>query len=184
MDKTIIDTVYEENQELDRYLISHNEISLQSNFDSNFRKTLLLSIGSYFEDLIKNHILEFAEEQARAAEPLIEFLKNKAIERQYHTYFNWDKRNANAFFGLFGSGFKGFMEVEINKESDLQVSISAFLELGEIRNQLVHQNYATFPMDKTVEEIYKLYQKALLFVEAFPKKLRVYLDNINGKADK
>ncbi|MEW6380112.1 MAG: HEPN domain-containing protein [bacterium] len=183
MDKTIIDTLYEENQVLDEYLIRHDEISLRSNFDSNFRKTLLLSIASYFEYLIKNHILEFAEEQARAAEPLIEFLKNKAIERQYHTYFQWDARNANAFFGLFGSGFKDFMREEIAKDTELQASISAFVELGQVRNQLVHQNYATFPMDKTVQEIYDLYKKALLFVDAFPKKLRVYLNNINSKID-
>jgi hypothetical protein len=184
MDKTVIDTLYEENQVLDEYLIRHDEISLRSNVDNNFRKTLLLSIASYFEHLIKNHILEFAEEQARAAEPLIEFLKNKAIERQYHTYFQWNEGNANAFFGLFGSGFRTFMREEIKKDSELQASISAFVELGLVRNQLVHQNYAIFSMDKTVQEIYELYKKALLFVDVFPQKLRVYLDNINCKVDK
>jgi uncharacterized protein with ParB-like and HNH nuclease domain len=44
----------------------------------------------------------------------------------------------------------------------------AFLELGNERNRLVHENYATFPMEKTLEEVYALYKKSCLFVDALP----------------
>jgi hypothetical protein len=65
---------------------------------------------------------------------------------------------------------------EINKDSKLESAISAFIELGQIRNQLVHQNFADFYLEKTSEEIYKLYKDALVFVELFPLKLRDYLE--------
>lgn len=43
--------------------------------------------------------------------PIAEFIRNKAIERQYHTYFNWKENKAtsiNGFWGLWGDEFKNF----------------------------------------------------------------------------
>ncbi|MFH0926927.1 MAG: HEPN domain-containing protein [bacterium] len=175
MKKTIIDILYEENQALDKYLEENGEISLRSNIDSNFRKTLLLAVASYFEFIVTDNILKLVEEQINTAIPLLHFIKNKAIERQYHTYFDWNSRNANTFFGLFGSDFKEFMKTESRSNLKFESSIRAFIELGQIRNQLVHENFAVFPLDKTVEEIYQLYKDALVFIESFPIKVREFL---------
>ena len=60
----------------------------------------------------------------------------------------------------------------VRARPELQSAIEAFLELGNERNSLVHQNYATFPMEKTLEEIYLLYQRALIFVSTLPDALR------------
>ena len=179
MDKTIIDVLYEENQKIDRFLEEHGEISLRKNVDNNFRKALLLSIASYFEHEIGEIILRVVKAQTNNAKPVVDFIKNKAIERQYHTYFDWNSQNANKFFSLFGSGFKQFMQKELNSDEQLALSISSFLELGRIRNQLVHQNFAIFPLDKTVNEIYQLYNNALVFIEVFPVKLQEYIIKFN-----
>ncbi|RRR67699.1 MAG: hypothetical protein EI684_18575 [Candidatus Viridilinea halotolerans] len=64
MPDTIIDRLYQDNHALITYLATQGEISLQSNVDSDFRKILLLSAASYFEDVIKKHIVEFVEEQS------------------------------------------------------------------------------------------------------------------------
>jgi hypothetical protein len=59
------------------------------------------------------------------------------------------------------------------KESDrLRSSVQAFLEVGNERNKLVHQDFATFSMEKTLDEIYGLYQNALVFVDFLPLALR------------
>ena len=50
----------------------------------------------------------------------------------------------------------------------MQLSINAFLEFGSERNRLVHQNYAAFPMEKTLDEVYCLYKKSSHFVDALP----------------
>ena len=46
-------------------------------------------------------------------ELLVSFVNNKAISRQYHTYFSWKDTNANSFFGLFGDIFSNFIKQEV-----------------------------------------------------------------------
>ena len=108
---------------------------------------------------------------------IVEFTNNKAIERQYHTYFNWEQRNANKFFRLFGQNFKDYMEATINGDSELDEAVKSFLEMGNIRNSLVHRNFIDFVFAKTAEETYELYQKGLVFVERLPRLLRSYPGN-------
>jgi RiboL-PSP-HEPN len=99
-------------------------------------------------------------------------VRNKAVARQYHTWFNWCDNNANQFFGLFGAEFKAQMSELVKGSEEMQRSVRAFLELGNERNRLVHQDFATFSMEKTLDEIYRLYQSALMFVDALPTELR------------
>lgn len=62
----------------------------------------------------------------------------------------------------------------IAKESDLVDAIRSFLELGSLRNQLVHRDFANFPLDKTGQEIFELYKRAVRFVECLPDHLRTF----------
>jgi len=43
--------------------------------------------------------------------------------------------------------------------------------MGNERNKLVHQDYATFQMEKTLDEVYTLYKSALDFVDSLPGAL-------------
>ena len=67
--------------------------------------------------------------------------------------------------------------VEQVKTEEMQKSVRAFLELGNERNKLVHQNYATFSMEKTLEEIYELYKSASRFVDILPEALKTCEQN-------
>ena len=100
------------------------------------------------------------------------FVRNRAVARQYHTWFQWEANNANQFFGLFGSNFREYMTGQVKALPDMRSAVSAFLQIGSERNRLVHQDYATFQMEKTLEEIYALYKEARRFVEALPAALR------------
>jgi len=44
-------------------------------------------------------------------------------------------------------------------------ALEAFLELGFLRNCLVHQNFAGYVFEKTNEEVYQLYRQASVFAE-------------------
>lgn len=171
-EETIVDHLYQEFQSLVSYLNEKGEISFRISADANFRKALLLAAASYFERRVCDDILTFANEVSSNNERLVEFVKNKAISRQYHTFFNWDSPNANAFFGLFGESFKNFMADEIKNNGNFAEAIKAFMELGRERNRLVHQDFGTFTLEKTTEEIYQLYRTALSFVQCIPNKLR------------
>src|SRR5262245_44428056 len=114
---SIIDKMYEENRTIIAYLDERKEPSLRSNVDAQFRKVLLLAIASYFEHEITQLLVRRVTRKTDNDSLLISFMKKKAIERQYHTYFNWDGKNANQFLGLFGEDFKERLSKEI-RDSD------------------------------------------------------------------
>lgn len=174
--QTVVDKLYNDFNDLVAFLDEGREISLRSTADENFRKTLLLTVASYFEHRITEDLSVFFDEYSSQNELIGSFLRNKAIYRQYHTLFSWKDTNANAFFGLFGEVFKQYMREEVRSDIALNQAVKAFLELGLDRNRLVHGNFGSFALEKTSKEIFDQYRQALVFVEAMPKYLRKYCD--------
>ncbi|KNB61202.1 HEPN domain-containing protein [Chryseobacterium sp. Hurlbut01] len=171
INQTIIDQQYENGNLLVDYLKSQQQITFFNEAENSFRKTILLSSASYFEKEISDTVIEFAKSHTNNNELVIAIIKQKAVSRQYHTYFNWESANANAFFGLFGDEFKTRMSRKVKEDENLDKAVKAFLEIGRERNKMVHQNFAEVVIDKTAEEIYKLYQNSLYFIETVKTEL-------------
>lgn len=172
MSTTIVDRLYQEYQNIVTFLDSKGEPSLRNSAEETFRKAILLAAASFFEQEITGHIVSFCHEQSNKSHIVTEFVKKKALTRQYHTLFAWDGNNANHFFTLFGDQFKEMMIATLKADGVLERSVMDFLEIGRERNRLVHEDYGTFTLEKTADEIYKLYQSALTFVEVLPTKFR------------
>ena len=119
-------------------------------------------------------MLQLVSTHASGRDLIVEFVRNKAVERQYHTYFNWDRGNANAFFALFGEGFKGHMERRVKQEEAYDRAIKAFLELGSERNRLVHQDFGSYVLEKTVDEIMDTFHRARPFVDSLLVEFAAY----------
>ena len=68
------------------------------------------------------------------------------------------------------------MEDRIKEQAGLQESISAFMQISALRNELVHENFAGYSLDKTPSEIIDLYRQARTFVNDFPRQLQEYID--------
>lgn len=184
--KTSVTRLYEEFKELSSYLEENGELSFQNTTNENFRKSLLLAAASHFEHLIIENLKSFMEEiiteNSYSKDLLINFLKNKAINRQYHTFFEWKEEKpsgANCFFALFGQDFKNHMKQLVKNDDTLTEAIKSFLEIGRERNELVHNDFSTFALDKTTKEIYKSYEKASLFIERFFEELHNYSSREN-----
>ena len=175
--ETVVDRLYQDFQEVIAG-IGSAEVSLQTTARVNFSKSLLLAAASYFEEQVKSQILDFVHNRSFGNEILTQFARNQAIERQYHTLFSWDATNANRFFSLFGSGFREYMKQHVDNDNEYREAIRAFLEIGRERNLLVHENYAQFPLEKTVEEIYARYRDALIFVDSIGLHLERYSSSI------
>ncbi len=171
-DATAVDRLYEEATAVINALQGIPTVSLQVIAGDHLRKALLLAAASYFEHRVCGCVLDFVRERSAGSALVENFVRNKAIARQYHTWFKWDDNNANQFYGLFGSEFRSEMSNRVRGSDDLRAGVGAFLELGNERNRLVHQDYATFPLDKTLDEIYALYRSALTFIEHLPGALR------------
>ena len=174
MPDTIIDELFKKNKETIDYLDEKKELTFFVQAKDNFSKILVLSIGSYFEFTISDMILEFAKNKS-SNDLICHFIKNKAVSRQYHTYFDWnqrsEKKNANRFYSLFGQDFKTKCEQKVNADKDLEKSVAAFIELGVERNKLIHTNLAASAIDKTLEEYYELYKQASKFLHFVKSQL-------------
>jgi len=155
-------------------LVAHlsEEPSLRSTADDSFRKSLLLASASFFEFRLSEYVAEFALEASNSSSLIAGIIAKKAIERQYHTWFDWDSNNANRFYSLFGRDFANFMKAKHSSESWLNQSVSSFMELGRSRNLLVHENFAAFTLEKTAAEIFVAYTHAIRFVDEIPNLLR------------
>jgi hypothetical protein len=175
INQTGVDRLYKEFSALVEYLDQGEEISLKIAVDENFRKSLVLAAASYFEVKLSDGIINFFHAVSKGNELATSFIRAKAISRQYHSYFDWDRNNANKFFSSFGDGFKKFMESQVKDNTELELSIRAFMEIGSTRNRLVHQDFATFSLEKSSVEIYQSYKTALVFVETFPDQLHQYI---------
>jgi hypothetical protein len=170
--RTPVDRLYQEAIDVLESLRKNAEASLHISVADNLRKVLVLAAASHFEHRLCTVVSDFVREASKGALLLQEFVRNKAISRQYHTWFQWEGSNANQFFSLFGASFRTHMAQEIKASEPLSRSIRTFLELGNERNRLVHGDYATFPMEKTLQEVYTAYQEAMLFVDMLPGALR------------
>lgn len=175
----IVDIFFKEFQDIVDYLSKQKQPSLSSDADKYFKKVLLLSSASYFEHEIKNILIDFVDKKINGEEKILNLLKKKAIGDQYYTFFNWGEKNepnkpgknANSFFSLFGENFKSEAQNEISNNIELDLSIKAFLEIGHLRNILVHSNFASYNLEnKTADEIYELHKKASRFLEFIKSK--------------
>ena len=160
--------------------IPRQEVSLRNVASEAFRKSLLLSSASFFENRLLSIIADLVNEWGSSTRTLNEFVRVKAIERQYHTYFDWDKSNANKFFGLFGTEFKAFMRRRCENDERWDDAVKAFLEIGRERNRLVHQDFGSYSLEKTFEEIYDLYTRARFFVEQLGECFAEFSQQMQG----
>lgn len=170
--KTFIDSQFRDQKELAALLQKQGELSFSQSVESIMSKALLLSIASYFESRISDAISDYARRVSNEDEALISLVRIKAIQRQYHTYFQWREgsRSVMPFFSMFGSALKDSASREL-KSVELKQAAAAFLELGDLRNLLVHENFANYPLEKTADEIYQLYGAAEKFVAYVEIKL-------------
>ena len=94
---TDIETFYASHKAVVDFLIGQGQPTFASDTNNNFRRSLILAIASSFEHEIANTIRDIPAVHA-ASNPIVRGLvEQKVIPRQYHTYFDWEKKNANKF---------------------------------------------------------------------------------------
>lgn len=170
---TPVDILHVEYLSIVEYLNENSQPSLSSDVNKYFKKIIVLSAASYFEHRVQEILVDFITKETNNHMPALNFFKKKAIGMQYHTYFHWGEKgdpkkpgkNANTFFALFGEDFKICAEEKVKQSEYLTVAMKAFLEIGHLRNILVHSNFAAYSFDnKTTEEVITLYKDSMPFI--------------------
>lgn len=161
---TPLDSLIEDYSTLYQYLVDNGEISLAVDVENYYKKIFLLSCASYYEKVIQEIIQAFVAENSKD-DRVFRFLSNKAIKRQYHTYFSWESANINTFLGLFGTEFKDRIAAEIKEAPDLENGVRAFLTIGNERNKMVHEDFLSYSLGKTFPELKELNRQAFVLIE-------------------
>ena len=60
------------------------------------------------------------------------------------------------------------MEQLCKADEAFDVGVRSFIEIGRERNRLAHQDFGSYVLEKTFDEIYDLYNRA----RVFPERLR------------
>ncbi|WP_326626676.1 HEPN domain-containing protein [Nonomuraea fuscirosea] len=170
-----VERMYSDHQDVLDYLAGQQQVSYHATLQTTLPKVLLLAAASEFEhrvsDILRDHVREHASDLK-----ILHIIDQKALGRQYHSLFTWDARNANTFWALFGNDFKEGMKAYCREDSVLAAQIRAFLEIGDLRNQMVHNNYVNFVLEKTLDEVYGLYVEGDHFVSRLPELLKLDFD--------
>lgn len=166
---SVVDDFYSNYEDLLTVIDATKQVSLRVWVSESFRRVFVLTMANYLETRVKTLIQELVKKKS-ASDLVLSFLCN-SMERQYHTYFNWDTRNANKFFSLFGERFKNEIVKEVESLDELDEGIVAFLEIGNTRNILMHEDLFFVDIgNKTPKEFYESFKSATFFVDYLAKK--------------
>jgi RiboL-PSP-HEPN len=170
---TAVKTFYKRQSELIQHLLEAKELSFAQDAEQMLQKNLPLAAASFLEERVCALLLEFVDVRTGGCIELRSLVEIKAVKRQYHSLFEWDQPNGfNKFFSLFGPEFKNAVITEIAEDPGLRRAAREFIEIGSLRNKIVHQNYATFVVDKSADEIFMLFEGAIQFVGFLAGKLK------------
>ena len=161
---SLLKRLVDESDELRVLLSAQAQLSLLRAAEDNSRKALVLSAASLFEHRITEAILSYADKASSSNACVTSLIRNKAVKRQFHTFFEWEKKKPGPFFTLLGDELGGKLKADCAKSPGKE-QVEAFLEVGYLRNSLVHQNYAEFLLDKSADDIRRLCEEADRFVE-------------------
>lgn len=161
-----------EYKELEKYLTEKSELTFLVSIQIFALKSILLSIASLYETEIIKVIHEILE--TSKSEILYHFINRKALERQYFQLFDWDGNNANKFYSYFGKDFLEYAKKCTREDDEINESTKNFIELGGMRNQLVHVNYLTFSLAWTIEDIEEKYIKSKKYPQILVKLFSNY----------
>ncbi|WP_326577478.1 HEPN domain-containing protein [Streptomyces europaeiscabiei] len=169
-----VTNMYREHQDLVAFFGDDNP-SFQASLERTLPKVLLLAAASEFEVAVCQHIRNYATESSTDKKLAI-MIDRWVLTRQYHRLFDWDSKHAGPLWAAFGEDFKRYMKSRLKEDGNLKDSLDAFLEIGRLRNELVHQDYANYVLLKTSSEIFKMYETATRFVDSLPQILATQMD--------
>ena len=152
-----------EHQDACEFLRESHQLSYAIALEREVSKALVLGAASYFEKRITTFIAAMTTHLGDTR--VTALVRLKAIKRQYHTYFAWDKRKLGPFKTLFGDIVADALKKLTREHPTFKLDQDAFLEIGQLRNVLVHSNFATHTLDGTTEEWITKYKSASRFVD-------------------
>jgi hypothetical protein len=159
-----VNTMFEDYQGLVRDLRGMSPSGLSA-LNRSYHKHLLVAAASDLESRVKELVPEIFLRHGR--DELSAFVAKNVLSRGYSTLFSWNDETAQPFFAGFGEACgKGF-KARLKTDDALKTEHDAFMRLGNLRNRVVHNNYAMYSIELTPAEVIELYHQAVQFTHRF-----------------
>jgi hypothetical protein len=169
----LIENYYAEQSSIIDLLYSRGEVSLAQTAQNLFAKSLLLIAASHFEDRLKDVVISGFAVRSRNDPYINAFFKICGISFQYHAWFDWDRGNANKFYSFFGKEFGEAIKSAIKEDDALSDCVASFVRIGDLRNQIVHNNILVFKLNDTPAQVLERIKKASSFISLVEKVFSV-----------
>ena len=131
----------------------------------SYHKHLLVAAASSLEEVVKDLIPRLFE--TRGGKQMGAFVSKRVMARNYSQLFDWKAQTAQGFFASFGDDCSKNFKTLLKTDDGLKKQHDAFLALGHLRNEVVHNDYAIYPVALTPDEIIEQYRLAIRFTERF-----------------
>lgn len=161
-----VERIYDELRVIGEIISASNDISATSVYGEHSAKVLLLAGASYFE----RQIISSIEAWINAETPSVaarHFVRHQAVEKKFFSLFDFsaNSKNAKAFLSKFGPDYYKWAQEDMKLAAIDENVQETFIRFCRLRNSLVHSNYATYNIDKTMEEIWNEFKKAEIQVK-------------------
>jgi RiboL-PSP-HEPN len=166
---SVVDEFYNDYRQLVALLNGPETASLRVSMNDKLSRALVLVIANFYEGDIKEILLNLF--RTKSSSPLIHPFLESSMERRYHEFFDWKAQNANKFFAMFGDAFRRQAMEDVRNTRELEEGVRAFMEIGQMRNVLAHEQLLGVLLPKTADEYYALHQKALVFIQYLRERL-------------
>lgn len=161
-----VESEYLKAKEVYSLLIEIKQISLAQQVADGYAKSFLLAAASKFESEIKKLVLDWIKNRTGNCPNVEAFIQISILDRGYAKLFSWNDggKGVNTFLKLFGDEFCACAKAQIKDDVNVESGACAFIEIGQQRNKLVHNDFSSFNVIFTIDESYKKYQNAIIFI--------------------
>jgi len=165
--------VYAELEAIGVIVDASGDVSAIASYNVNSAKILLLTGASYFE----RSIVAAIEDHLNTVTPSLtirHFTFHQSVDRKFFSLFDFSASNKNisGFLSKFGPDFSEWAKEDMRAQGIDADTQAAFLAFCRLRNNLVHNNFATYNIDKTLADVRADFDKALKLVSWVENCLR------------
>jgi len=158
-----------------QYLNSSLKITEKNNLEILKVKVSILTLGTYIENRTYDLIVQILN---RSKDDILsEFLINQALNRKFHTMFDFKSLNIKKFLKLFGQPFSDYICSMISDDEEFSRSIECFMLISSKRNILAHDNFYISSIDFTFDEIINKAKYINIFFLKFLEYAEKYINN-------
>lgn len=149
-----VERIHQDLIAIEAIMVASKDVSAISAYGEHSAKTLLIAGASYFERKVIAAVQVYVEGSTKSS-AVKHFAYHQAVDRKFFSLFNFsaDTKNINDFLNKFGPTFASWAKSNMPKTGIDKDAQLAFLDFCRLRNSLVHNNYATFPINKTLAEV-------------------------------